>query len=65
MIARRKFIQKIGLGSVLASQAASLASTKLFNEKTITIGIIGAENSHTAGYGKLFNICLLYTSRCV
>ena len=25
-------------------------------EKKITIGIIGAENSHTAGFGKLFNI---------
>lgn len=56
MIARRKFIQKIGLGSVLASQAASLVATKVYTEKPITIGIIGAENSHTAGYGKLFNI---------
>ncbi len=56
MIARRKFIQKIGLGSIIASQASSFIAAEQYREKEITIGIIGAENSHTAGYGKLFNI---------
>ena len=28
---------------------------KVKQQKRIRIGIIGAENSHTAGYGKLFN----------
>lgn len=56
MIARRKFIQKIGLGSIIASQTSSFIAAEQYREKEITIGIIGAENSHTAGYGKLFNI---------
>lgn len=63
MNSRRSFIKTTGKGAaltVLASSAPVLATQ--FSpepsraEKKIRIGIIGAENSHTAGYGKLFNI---------
>ncbi len=64
MSSRRKFIKKIGQGSTFSaialtspfeilSQSGNKQNT---NIKTFKIGIIGAENSHTAGFGKLFNI---------
>jgi hypothetical protein len=68
MNSRRSFIKKIGTGAALSTVAFS--STSLFasqpdplagkvqsnNQKPIRVGIIGAENSHTATYAKLFNI---------
>ncbi|MEQ9221553.1 MAG: Gfo/Idh/MocA family oxidoreductase [Cyclobacteriaceae bacterium] len=61
MQSRRSFIQKSGKGAAAAlalSTTPHLATQALGNslDKKITIGIIGAENSHTRGFGKLFNI---------
>ncbi len=63
MKSRRSFIKTIGTGAALSSVALSsptafasqVLSEKDKNQKRIRIGIIGAENSHTAGYGKMFN----------
>lgn len=65
MNSRRMFMKKMGTGMALSTTALS-APIDLFAQKRskkgniskaiITIGIIGAENSHTAGFGKLFNI---------
>ncbi|MEN8227919.1 MAG: Gfo/Idh/MocA family oxidoreductase [Bacteroidota bacterium] len=61
---RRSFIKTMGKGAALSTVA--LSSTSAFashllsvpgqKPKKIRIGIIGAENSHTIGYGKIFNI---------
>jgi len=64
METRRSFLKKAGKGTAFTSVAltstASIASP-IFSGvahglKPVRIGIIGAENSHTIGYGKLFNI---------
>lgn len=64
MDTRRSFIKKAGKGAILSS-AALTASFPLSSdpipekeerEQQIKIGIIGAENSHTRGFGKMFNI---------
>lgn len=59
MDSRRSFIRKITATtvmtpSVLASPAG--APGKDQQGKPIRIGIIGAENSHTVGYGRMFNV---------
>ncbi|MCK5440755.1 MAG: Gfo/Idh/MocA family oxidoreductase [Maribacter sp.] len=64
MDTRRSFIRKIGKGTALSTLAFStplgaaaqwIGKSKAEVKNTV-IGIIGAENSHTAGFGKLFNI---------
>ena len=63
MKTRRSFIKTMGTGVALSSVALSSTSTfasQIFSDsdnkqKRIRIGIIGAENSHTIGYGKMFN----------
>jgi len=64
MQSRRSFIKKTSKGVVYSSLVASSlplvaseqATVKKNEPKRIRIGIIGAENSHTIGYGQLFNI---------
>ncbi len=63
MESRRSFLRKTGksalfTGMVLASSTAypfSLIPRRTQKAKDMRIGIIGAENSHTIGYGKMFN----------
>jgi len=63
MDTRRSFIKKAGVGAALTTVAysptsvfASGISGEPAYQKPIRIGIIGAENSHTIGYGRMFNI---------
>lgn len=57
-------MEKLGKGAAFSTLAMSLPSTvfsqlkpgKNQSKKTKIIGIIGAENSHTRGFGKMFNI---------
>jgi predicted dehydrogenase len=61
MESRRSFIGKITKSAALSSialtpLASGLAEARSNRQKLIRIGIIGAENSHTAGYGRLFNV---------
>ena len=55
MNSRRNFIKTTGAGLTVAAVAPGVFASPA-EQKKITIGIIGAENSHTAGFGKLFNI---------
>ncbi len=59
MTTRRSFIKKAGLSAIALSSGAMYADLSADREKSeekkLRIGIIGAENSHTIGYGKLFN----------
>lgn len=63
MGSRRSFLSKIGKGATATSLAlavpmslVSQLTKSMYIEKSFKIGIIGAENSHTAVFGKLFNI---------
>ena len=67
MNSRRSFIRKMGKGTLSAfalsstlAHAAQITSNhgkmKQKDDKPIRIGIIGAENSHTRGFGRMFNI---------
>ncbi len=53
MKSRREFMQELsgGLTATLAASSVTRAQTV----KPLRIGIIGAENSHTVGYGQIFN----------
>lgn len=53
---RRSFVKKMVLSTVALSSSPSLMSSQPSAQKIMRIGIIGAENSHTIGYGRLFNI---------
>jgi predicted dehydrogenase len=64
MANRRSFLEKIGKGAAFSTLALTLPSP-LFSQlkfgkspvaKNKIIGIIGAENSHTRGFGKMFNL---------
>ncbi|MCD6355394.1 MAG: Gfo/Idh/MocA family oxidoreductase [Prolixibacteraceae bacterium] len=53
---RRNFIKTVGTGVAASAFTPQLFANPLSKEKNRIIGIIGAENSHSYGYGKLFNI---------
>ena len=60
MKTRRQFVQDLSSGFAVAALSASSgqqtqAATVQESAKKIRIGIIGAENSHTIGYGQIFN----------
>ena len=60
MKTRRQFVRELGGGLAVAALATasdnrSQAATIQESAKKIRIGIIGAENSHTVGYGQIFN----------
>jgi len=63
MNTRRSFIKTIGTGAALSTIAFAtpgIASTTIADPenklKPIRVGIIGAENSHSVNFGKMFNI---------
>ncbi len=58
MQTRRNFIKTTGAGAVATAVVPGIITKNMATppEKQITIGIIGAENSHTIGYGKVFNV---------
>lgn len=64
MSSRRKFIEKIGKGATFSALAIStpfdvfsqFGQQQNANMKIFKIGIIGAENSHTSEFGRIFNI---------
>ena len=63
MESRRSFLRKTGKSALFTSMAFasssaypfSLITKRLKTTRDMVIGIIGAENSHTIGYGKMFN----------
>jgi hypothetical protein len=58
MNSRRDFIKTNGKGMALAAVAPGIITQTAFADqpqKNIRIGIIGAENSHTIGFGRMFN----------
>ncbi len=64
MYSRRSFLKKAGHGAAFTAMAVSAPmdiAAQFGNKaqelvKPLTIGIIGAENSHTATFGQLFNV---------
>ena len=62
MTKRRSFIKTAGAAAISAVatprlvRAAGSVLSRSGDEKPLKIGIIGAENSHTVGYGKFFNV---------
>ena len=63
MTGRREFFEKIGItalsGAMIVATAKNAAAQGSFdsgNGKKVRVGIIGAENSHSIGFGRIFNI---------
>ncbi|HBE39670.1 MAG TPA: hypothetical protein DDW27_00385 [Bacteroidales bacterium] len=59
MNTRRKFLKTTGQAVAIMSIPFGIIEKTAFTvqpQKRIRVGIIGAENSHTIGYGRLFNI---------
>jgi len=59
MRSRRHFIKTAAKGTGMAAVIPGSIASRAFAEplgKNIRIGIIGAENSHTIGFGRIFNI---------
>jgi predicted dehydrogenase len=63
METRRNFIKTAGTGAAISAVSLSipsLASAMVTDQnsklKPIRVGIIGAENSHSSGFGKMFNV---------
>lgn len=62
MNSRRSFIKTMSAGTTVGAAALSSAASALGmpsgqeRPKPVRIGIIGAENSHTIGFGKMFNV---------
>jgi len=56
MQSRRNFIKTTSVGLGVTAAVPTVLASRYSEEKKVIIGIIGAENSHTAGFGKLFNI---------
>lgn len=46
----------MGTGITVSAVAPGILANSFTREETLKIGIIGAENSHTAAFGKMFNI---------
>ena len=61
-ISRRSFVEKVGKTGALSMMPLliphefSHQQTTSSKDGIVRIGIIGAENSHTRGFGKIFNI---------
>jgi predicted dehydrogenase len=58
MNSRRNFIKTTGKGVALTAVAPGIITSAALadsSQKNIRIGIIGAENSHTIGFGRMFN----------
>jgi predicted dehydrogenase len=63
MASRRSFLKKTGKSALFTSMVLATSSAYPFSlvpkrkeaARDMVIGIIGAENSHTIGYGKMFN----------
>jgi predicted dehydrogenase len=58
MNSRRNFIKTTGKGVALTAVAPGIITSAALadsGQKNIRIGIIGAENSHTIGFGRMFN----------
>ena len=53
---RRAFIKTMGQGVALSAFAPQLLAGPRQDLRHLRIGIIGAENSHTIGFGRMFNI---------
>ena len=64
MSKRRQFIRDCGFGAFSAlalattarSQAVALTGPDFGTGKKVRVGIIGAENSHSIGFGRMFNV---------
>ena len=61
MKTRREFIETVGKGAMAGAVAFPVAALTKGNgnsngPKRVRIGIIGAENSHTRAFGRLFNV---------